>query len=470
MLLRYFYDKALAQASYMVGCQATGEALVIDPARDINPYVKAAKEEGLKIKHVTETHIHADFVSGSRELAARTGAKLYLSDMGDADWKYQFADENTILLHDGDTWMVGNVRITAIHTPGHTPEHLMFQLTDLASADEPMGLFTGDLLFVGSLGRPDLLEVAAGVADTKEIGARQQFQNIQRLKALPDYLQIWPGHGAGSACGKGLGAVPSTTLGYEKRFNAAFHINDEDEFVTWLLDDQPEPPFYFAQMKRVNKIGPDLLKDVAAPVQLDQVELEKSLQSDALVIDSRPAKEYAAGHLLGTVHIPSNSNSFSTYVGWLVDYSKPVVLIAAESQVDRLVNELRAIGVDNIVGVASAELAKGPLTTPQATASELSANPNDLYIIDVRGQTEYDEGRLAISHHIPLGYLTKNLDGLPRDKQIVVHCQSGIRSQIAASLLQKHGFENVVNLVGGIDAWRKAGLPIDRSVLEFAKA
>jgi hydroxyacylglutathione hydrolase len=188
------------------------------------------------------------------------------------------------------------------------------------------------------------------------------------------------------------------------------------------------------------------------------------------VIDSRPAKEYAAGHLLGTVHIPSNSNSFSTYAGWLVDYSKPVVLIAAESQVDRLVNELRAIGVDNIVGVVSAELAKGPLTTPQATASELSENPNELYIIDVRGQTEYDESHLAISHHIPLGYLTKNLDALPRDKQIVVHCQTGVRSQIAASLLQKHGFENVVNLVGGLEAWRKAGLPIERPLLEFAKA
>lgn len=469
MLLKYFYDKPLAQAAYMIGCQATGEAIVIDPARDVTPYLKAADEEGLRITQVTETHIHADFVSGSRELAFHTGATLYLSDTGTADWKYQFVDDGTVLLHDGDTWQLGNIKITAMHTPGHTPEHLVFQITDTAAADEPMGIFTGDLLFVGSLGRPDLLEEAAGVKGTKVPGARQQFHNIQRLKAMPDYLQIWPGHGAGSACGKGLGAIPSSTLGYEKRFNPSFHIPNEDDFVNWLLDEQPEPPFYFARMKYVNKIGPTLLKDLPVPVQLNRAELDEWLQSDALVIDSRPSEVFAEGHLRNAINIPATSNNFNTYVGWLVDFSKPVVLIAADWEADRLVRRLRAVGVDNIVGIASTDLANGPQVIPQITAQELAQRQSDTTVIDVRWWSEYEEAHLRNAIHIPLGYVLRNLDSLPRDQQLIVHCQAGVRSVIAASILQKYGFEHVTNLVGGIEAWQKAGLPIERGAPETTK-
>jgi hydroxyacylglutathione hydrolase len=323
MLLKYFYDPHLAQASYMVGCQETGEALVIDPARDITPYVQAAEAEGLRITQVTETHIHADFVSGIRELAARTGARLYLSDMGDADWKYAFAHADAVLLHDGDSWLVGNIKVEAIHTPGHTPEHLIFQLTDNRAGDRPMGLFTGDCLFVGDVGRPDLLETAAGIVGTREVGARGQFANVQRLKAIPDYLQIWPGHGAGSACGKALGAVPSSTLGYEKLVNPAFQFTDESEFVSWLLEGQPETPRYFGWMKHVNKVGAPLLADLPPPRRLTDVAVLEGLVHDALVIDTRHIDLFAAGHLLGTVNIPATSNRFNTYVGWYVDYQKP---------------------------------------------------------------------------------------------------------------------------------------------------
>lgn len=191
MLLKYFYDDRLAQAAYMVGCSATGVAMVIDPARDITPYLEAAAAEGLEICYVAETHIHADFVSGSRELAARTGATLYLSDTGDANWKYQFAGANTVLLNDGDAWMVGSVRVEVIATPGHTPEHIMLQITDTATTDKPLGLFTGDCLFVGAVGRPDLLEKATAVEGTMIAGAREQYQNIARLRQMPDWLQAW---------------------------------------------------------------------------------------------------------------------------------------------------------------------------------------------------------------------------------------------------------------------------------------
>lgn len=262
MLLRYLYDTNLAQASYLVGCQRTGEALVVDPNRETARYLEVAEREGLRITAVTETHIHADFLSGARQLAARAGARLLLSDEGGPDWLYGFEHEG---LRDGGTFMVGNVRIQVMHTPGHTPEHLAFLLTDTANADEPMGLFTGDFLFVGDIGRPDLLETAAGVAATKEPSARTLFRSLQKVRGLPDWLQVWPGHGAGSACGKALGAVPSTTLGYELRFNWAFGIEDENEFVRQVLKGQPEPPRYFAEMKRINRDGPPILNGLSKP-------------------------------------------------------------------------------------------------------------------------------------------------------------------------------------------------------------
>ncbi|HEY8197968.1 MAG TPA: MBL fold metallo-hydrolase, partial [Gemmatimonadales bacterium] len=227
MLLRRFYDPKLAQASYLVGCTVTGEALVVDPTRDIDPYLQAADAEGFKVAHVTETHIHADFVSGARELAHRTGARLYLSEAGGDNWQYGYAGEaDATLLREASRIKVGTVELEVLHVPGHTPEHLTLLVTDSATASEPMGAFTGDFIFVGDVGRPDLLERAARVRGSMQESARQLFRSLQRFRTQPDYLQIWPGHGAGSACGKSLGAVPQTTLGYEKRFNWAFGITD----------------------------------------------------------------------------------------------------------------------------------------------------------------------------------------------------------------------------------------------------
>lgn len=465
MLLRYFYDKSLAQASYMIACQKSGDALVIDPARNIKPYLAAAMQEGLRITQVTETHIHADFVSGSRELSSYTGATLYLSDMGDAEWKYQFTDSNTVLLKDGDRWMVGNILVEVMATPGHTPEHLVFMITDTAAADRPIGVFTGDFVFVGTLGRPDLLEEAAGFANTKVLGARQQFQNMQRFKQLPDYLQIWPGHGAGSACGKGLGAIPSTTLGYEKLFNPAFQFDEEDAFVDWLLEGQPEPPRYFAQMKKVNKIGPALLSELSVPKRLEPALLYELLAQNAQVIDTRHGELYADAHLAGTLHIPATSPNFSTYAGWFVDYERPLYLIAYEDDVTRQITELQAIGVDNIRGYFSPQSLEGDFfSIPQINAEQLSKQLPTVQVIDVRGLDEYAGGHIANVQHIPLGYLPRYFDTISKDIPVVIHCQSGIRSQIAASLLRKHGFQQVSNLIGGIDAWQQARLPLEIGV------
>jgi hydroxyacylglutathione hydrolase len=476
MLLKRFYDENLAQASYLVGCSATGEALVIDPARDIDQYLDAADSEGVRITHVTETHIHADFVSGSRELADRTGAKLFLSDEGGLEWKYAFAgDAGATLLHDGDSFMVGNIRVEAMHTPGHTPEHIAFVITDTPATSEPMAVFTGDFVFVGDVGRPDLLEKAAGAKGTMRAAARQLFRSLQRFRELPDYMQLWPGHGAGSACGKALGAVPSTTLGYEKLANWGLRETDEETFVDSVLADQPEPPAYFAEMKRINKHGPRLLHGLKRPERLPASRIGELIASGAMIVDTRHASDFALGHLPGTVNIPLGK-SFTTWAGWLVSYEKPFYLIVSEDAhhaVDEAVRDLAAIGLDHVGGyfgsdVLTAWSSAGSTlqTTPQLDVTQLGEEirHDRAMVIDVRGRSEWDAGHIDGARHLPLGYLLDGVRDLPRETPIVVHCQSGARSAIAASLLQADGFDAVANVTGGFAAWVAAGHPVEKGV------
>jgi hydroxyacylglutathione hydrolase len=354
MIVERFFDEKLAQTSYLIGCAATGEALVMDASRDVEQYVNAAARQRLAITHIAETHIHADFVSGSRELAERTGGRLHLSDEGGADWRYGFATEyDAVLLKDGDTFDVGNVKVDVLHTPGHTPEHLSFVITDTAAADRPMGVLTGDFIFVGDVGRPDLLEKAAGVAGTMEAGARTLFGSLQRFKRdMPDYVQIWPGHGAGSACGKSLGAVPQSTLGYEKLFNWGLAAETEEEFVAGVLAGQPEPPKYFAQMKRMNRAGPPVLGHRELPARLSASQLRPLPGNAGLVIDTRHARDFAAGHVPGTISIPLN-RSFSTWAGWLVPYHRDFHLIIdheCEHCLAEAMHDLSMIGLDRVAG------------------------------------------------------------------------------------------------------------------------
>ncbi|HSG82319.1 MAG TPA: rhodanese-like domain-containing protein [Gemmatimonadota bacterium] len=470
MLLKRFYDEKLAQASYLVGCAATGEALVVDPNREVEPYVRAAEGEGLRITHVTETHIHADFVSGSRELARCSGAKMYLSDEGDAEWKYRFAEgDGAVLLKDGDSFMVGNVRIDVLHTPGHTPEHLAFVLTDTAAADSPMGVFTGDFVFVGDVGRPDLLERAAHIEGTMIEAARTLFGSLQRFRALPDYLQIWPGHGAGSACGKALGAVPQSTLGYERLFNWAFSHTDADEFVDAVLAGQPEPPKYFAEMKRMNKEGPHVLCGFRRPQRVPEPRLASLLESGAMVIDTRQIGDFAEGHVPGTINIPLD-RSFTTWAGWLIPYDRDYYLIVDEGSegwaIDELARDLTLIGLDRVAGYFGSAAIR--VWTEEgrklATAGELSAHElaramhdNDVTVIDVRGQAEWEVGHIPGVACIPLGYLTDRIEEIPADRPVVLQCQEGWRSGVGSSLLRAHGLKNVVNLKGGIRAWAAEG-------------
>lgn len=463
MFVKRFFEPSIAQASYLIGCQKTGEAIVIDANRDVERYIQAAVQEGLRITQVTETHIHADFVSGSRELAHRTGASLCLSDEGDEDWKYQF--DHGRKLKQGDRIGIGNVRVDVLHTPGHTPEHLTFLITDGAAADRPMAAVTGDFVFVGDVGRPDLLERAANIKGSMEVGARVLFDSLQKFATQEDWLQIWPGHGAGSSCGKGISAIPSSTLGYEKRFNWAFNTKSEADFVAAVLSGQPEPPKYFAKMKRVNKEGPAILGRFHVPQKLEPSRLSELIARKALVIDTRPAAEYAAGHLQGTINIPFNG-SFVTWAGWLVQTDEFYLIVdaaTAAARLGELSRELALIGIDRISGYFEASAVNGGATIPQITPQELVKTMNTVTVVDVRGASEWDHGHLPGATHIPLGHLIDRLGEIPADGRVVVQCQSGGRSSIAASILERAGFRDVINLAGGLNAWAASGLPVDEA-------
>jgi hydroxyacylglutathione hydrolase len=463
MLLKYFYDPALAHASYLVGCQKSGEAVVIDPGRHIDPYLQAAEAEGLRIVGSAETHIHADFVSGSRELAERTGAKLYLSDEGPADWKYQFAHQyRSQLLKEGDSFYVGRVRLDVLHTPGHTPESISFLLTDEGGgATAPMGIFTGDFVFVGSIGRPDLLETAAGVVGSAEAGAHQLYHSMRRFLELPDHLQVWPAHGAGSACGKGLGAIPSSTVGYEKLFNPALQFRDEQQFVDYILADQPETPFYFAVMKRVNKVGPELLRNLPEVKPLAPADLLQTARQH-LVIDTGPSAEFGQAHVPGTINVPSPM--LVQWAGFFADYEQPLYLLTDPANLAAQLRGLRSIGIDRVGGyfdaaaVQSAGLrTESYRTVPPAELQQRIAS-GAARLIDVRALTEFEAGHIPGAEHRFLGRLLRQLPELSRDKPVVVQCQGGARSAIATSILQRAGFD-VTNLQGGYLAWLKSGLP-----------
>ncbi|HEY5489706.1 MAG TPA: rhodanese-like domain-containing protein, partial [Gemmatimonadaceae bacterium] len=463
MYFQRFYDTPLAQASYLIGCQATGEAIVIDANRDIAQYVDAAEAQKLRITHVTETHIHADYVSGSRELAHAAGARLFLSAEGGADWQYAFATASgATLLHDGSSIKVGNIRLDVLHTPGHTPEHVCFVVTDGATATEPMGIVSGDFVFVGDVGRPDLLEKAARVAGTMEAAARTLHASLAKFRALPDWLQVWPAHGAGSACGKALGAVPASTVGYEKRFNWGLEAMTDDQFVRRVLDGQPEPPLYFAHMKRINREGPSLLHGFRRPERLPAARVGGLVAGGHVVVDTRGPAAFAAAHIPGTLNIPLN-RSFSTWAGSLLPYDRDIHLIVDDDSrgLDEAVRDLSMIGLDRIAGVFGHD-AVGAWAQSAATGQVAQTNAAELHdmllprgvaVIDVRDQSEWDAGHLPGAHHVHLAMLARRLDEVPRDGVVVVHCQGGTRSAIASSLLAVHGYRNVINLQGGYQAW-----------------
>lgn len=453
MFFKRFYDTDLAQASYMVGCQKTGECLVIDPVRDIRLYLEEAAAQKLRVTHVTETHIHADYLSGSRELATATGAKLLLSDEGNADWKYGY---NGIKVHHGDTFMVGNIKVEVRHTPGHTPEHISFLVTDTPRGDQPTMYFTGDFVFVGDIGRPDLLDEAAGGVDTRFVGAKQMFASLrEQFLTILDFVQVWPAHGSGSACGKALGAVPSTTVGYERALSwwaKYVEQNDEQGFVNELLSGQPDAPLYYGRMKVQNRQGPAVLGDLPPLHRLSAEEVKAKLAAGTRLIDTRVREQHQAAAPQGAIHIP-DGNTLETWAGWLLrPEDSDYILLAPHDHVEEFRRRLWMVGLDNIVGFIDSVADLDTSRTPLITSAEI---PEGAFILDVRNKTEFNEGHIPGAVQLHAGRLPWRYQELPKNRNIVVYCQSGARSAAASSFLRSKGL-HTLELAGGYAAWEKA--------------
>lgn len=456
MFFKQLFDEKLAQYAYLVGCQANGTAVVIDPMRDIDQYINAAAKESLTIIAAADTHIHADYLSGLHEFAER-GIKVYASDEGDKDWKYEWLKGSSYdyeLLNDGDTFQLGDITFKAWHTPGHTPEHLSYYITDGAVADEPMGITTGDFIFVGDVGRPDLLESAAGMKDIMESSARTLFKSVEKFKEVPEYLQIWPGHGAGSACGKTLGAIPESTVGYELRYNNSLKsATSEDNFVRFILEGQPEPPLYFARMKKENKMGPKLLKGIPQPNRLTVGQLKKIVKEDqGTLLDSRSREAFANGHLPGSL-LSMLSKQFNTVAGSYIAEEETIYLVIEEHNVREAVTDLIHVGLDNVGGyVTPADLKTyadqgGELVRLKIGSFDMveeKKDDQDYKVLDVRKSSEYEEGHIDGALNFAHTRLPENLNDIPADKTLLVHCQRGIRSSVAAAFLARHGRDVVL--------------------------
>jgi hydroxyacylglutathione hydrolase len=474
MYFSQIFDRKLAQYSYLIGCQATGEAVVVDPMRGVEAYFEQAAREGLRIVAAADTHIHADYLSGLREMAECPGVTVLASGEGGADWQFEWLKgENRagsgyahrILMH-GDHFMIGNIRFDTIFTPGHTPEHLCFLVTDTASGSPiPVGLLSGDFVFVGDLGRPDLLETAAGQTGTMESSARTLYRSLDRFRALNPSVQLWPGHGAGSACGKALGAVPTSTVGYELVANRAFlAATSEDAFVAYILDGQPEPPLYFARMKRDNRGGPPVLGKIPAPKKVPPNKLsDLSGATGVAVLDTRDWSAYSRAHLRGALFTPLN-RAFNTIAGSYVPEKMVIYLIVEESRLREAVLDLVHVGLDDIAGFATPDMFDEYARHGKvATIAEIQTDEVErtvaagAFLLDVRRAAELAEsGLIPGAYNIAHTRLLDRVGEVPRGKPVLVYCQTGSRSSYAAGLLDRMGYR-VISMAGGIESWAARG-------------
>ena len=454
MVLQTFEAEGLAQLSYLVGCDACGVAAVIDPRRDVDIYIQAARENGLAITHIIETHIHADFVSGALELQAKCGGKIYV---GKAEG-YGFDAEQVT---DGQQLKLGGITLTVLHTPGHTPEHIC--LLARSGNNPPFALFSGDLLFAGEVGRPDLL----GEAEKQKL-ARQLFTTFrEKILTLDDGILVYPGHGEGSPCGGKIGDRRVTSIGYERANNPRLQIDSEDAFVADVLKDLPPPPRYYPRMKQVNACGPKIFGAMPFLRPVSAADLEARMRQ-VLVLDTREIEAYAAAHIPGSLSIPLR-DEFPIWAGWMLDPKAEIILVLGKPEDQFTVQRyLFRIGIENVTGYLSNGLRSWTESgRPYAhhktlSVQELHATLEDFQILDVRRHDEWNAGRVAGARHIYAPILAEELETLDRERPLAVYCGTGYRASIAASVLEQAGFRDVRNVLGSMKAWRAAGLPVER--------
>lgn len=461
MILKQFYLNCLAHASYLIGDEQTNVAAVVDPQRDVDQYLSFAAGHGLQIKHVLLTHLHADFIAGHLELRDRAGATIYLGAKAQAE--YAFTP-----LADGHGIVFGRVRLQAIETPGHTPESISIAVFDLdRSATEPYAVLTGDTLFVGDVGRPDL-RVALGWSAT-DLGGLLYDSLREKLLRLPDSSLVYPAHGAGSLCGKAISSETMSTIGEQRRSNYALQPMSKQAFVDLVTADQPDAPPYFTYDAVLNaRERPTLDQSLAAglrPMSLDQVlELQ---QKGAQILDTREPGDFAAAHLAGTINI-GLGGQYATWAGTILDHERPIVIVSDPGRENESAVRLGRIGFDRVAGYLEggmASLAGRPeLTTTTerlsaAVAAERLATGTPL-ALDVRSPREHEQKSVEGSLHVPLNHLMERLGEIPTDRPLIVYCAGGYRSSIAASILQQHGFSRISDIAGGMTAWETAHLPV----------
>jgi hydroxyacylglutathione hydrolase len=452
--------EGIAELSYLVGDDSAGVAAVIDPTPDVEKYVELARGHGLSITHVFETHIHADLVSGARELCARVGsAKVFASHEGDA--RYGF---DTEAVNDGDRFEFGSVLLTARHTPGHTPEHMSYVLAEKDHPETPWGVLTGDSLFVNSAGRPDLL----GSSETDKL-AEQLFHTLRDFYlAMPDSVIVYPAHGAGSPCGADIGDRLESTIGHERKFNPFLQYQDFNDFKDYALRTAPPVPHYYPRMKKVNAKGPAILGGLPVVPALPPETFRKAVEEKAgVLIDTRTMLGFAAGHIPGALNI-GGKPMLSIWAGWLLDPDEPLLLVLDDdSDIERIVRLFLHTGYGRFAGYlaggitawANAGLALESIGA--MTVHELENARGDLQVVDVRAPDEWKEGRVPGAVHLFLPELRDKAAKLAKRKPVAVYCDSGYRASIGASILRQEGFQAVSNVPGSWQAWKKAGLPVE---------
>lgn len=451
MYFKQFYLGCLAHASYLIGSKE--EAVVVDPQRDVEQYITEAAAHGLKITHVLETHLHADFVSGHRELADRTGAEIIFGEKAHAAFPHR-------AVKDGDELRIGSILLRILETPGHTPEGICVLIDDSMESDSPMKLLTGDTLFIGDVGRPDL---AGSKGYTAEEMAGMLYDSLHtKLMTLGDTVEVYPAHGAGSMCGRNISKDTSSTIGAQRQFNYALQPMTKAAFVAMMTTDLPEAPAYFSKDAELNRTGAKPLAGAARPAALTAAAVKDQSESGALILDVRPSAQFGNGHVPGAVNI-GLSGQFASWAGSLLDMTTPIIVVAEDTEsVDEAVMRLARVGIETTTGYLQGGMyawdrAGFPVATvaqmPIDELNHLLGEGGKLTLLDVRRPAEFKAGHVPQAKSAELAHLADLTANMDREDRVVVMCQSGYRSAAACSLLQKHGFKNVTNVVGGMSAW-----------------
>lgn len=455
MYFEQFYLGCLAHASYMLA--SDGEAVVVDPQRDVELYLKAAEQHGVQIRHIFESHLHADFVSGHKELAARTGAKIYMGAQAGATFPH-------VAVSDGFELTFGKASIRVLETPGHTPESICLVITDTEKSAAPWAILTGDTLFIGDVGRPDLSPRHTPV----QLAGLLYDSLHDKLLMLPDHVLVYPAHGAGSLCGKNMRAERSSTIGTERLTNYALQINSREEFIAQLTSNLPARPEYFLKDAEINRTGAAALSDLAPLRAIAPQELAVMLKEGDIALDVRPGEEFAAGHVPGSVNI-ALSGQFASWAGTVLGLTAhPVLIATSDEQIEEARLRLARVGIEildgylkgGVVAWVAAGLSLTTITsiTPEDLQARMQAG--DVQVLDVRREPEWEAGHIASASWWPLDNFRVSPPEIDHDAPLAVHCKGGYRSMIASSLLQRAGFRHVLNVTGGYDAWQQAKLPV----------